>query len=320
MNFYWLKKYQQQFAQLENQKTLPHAMLISGVKGSGKGELAEWLSQFLLCDGKKLGAEQPCQQCKACHLHSLGTHPDLHKVELLGSTVSVDQVRQVSKFLEQKAQLGQAQVIIIECAEKLTESAANALLKTLEEPTAHSYIILQTLDVQRLLPTIISRCQTFAIRPPTGAELSSKLQLSKQDPYCNLSHLPELSEPQLQSQFHTLSEQFLAFLSTGIGRMQLVESCLSQEHSTRWMEKIMVDRIRQEAGWQVNKLPLDARETAHLSLTNSDPLWQCYLILKLFNQKSLTMAQFNETVGLEKLFADMAQVISQQEQVWNHST
>lgn len=306
----WLVKHQQHFAQLVEQQTLPHALLITGVQGSGKSELASWLSQFLLCEKKPLGAEQPCNQCKNCHLYTQESHPDARKIELQGASISVEQVRQVSKFLEQKAQLAQAQVVTIENADKLTESAANALLKTLEEPTAHSYIILQTIDAEHLLPTIVSRCQTYAIRPPVGAELSSTLQLNSQDPYSNLSHLPELSDPLLMQQFNDLRAFFINFLSSSTGRMQLIALCQNQEHSLRWLEKILVDELRQKAGWHNAHMSSDSQLKNEKLFNTTEPMWKCYLLLKAFNQKSRTLAQFNQAFGIEKLFSQMQQLIS----------
>ena len=122
---------------LQNNR-LAHGLLFSGPSGVGKTDLANWLVAALLCTETK----KPCGQCKSCLLRAAGSHSDLLITDNSGSSIGVDAVRQLSHFLHGSAQQQSNKVVLLTQAEKLTESAANALLKTLEEPPKHSFIVL----------------------------------------------------------------------------------------------------------------------------------------------------------------------------------
>ncbi|NMH58670.1 DNA polymerase III subunit delta' [Alteromonas ponticola] len=143
---------------------LHHALLLTGTEGIGKMQLAERLANIMLC---KLPAEhQPCQQCQSCQLFAAGTHPDFHMLQS-ERQIGVDLVRESIAKLSRTSQLSGNKVLIIPAAETMTEAAANALLKTLEEPTANTYLILVTHQLSRILPTILSRCEKHALPTPT---------------------------------------------------------------------------------------------------------------------------------------------------------
>ncbi|WP_455205258.1 DNA polymerase III subunit delta' [Kaarinaea lacus] len=157
---------------------LAHALLFTGTQGIGKREFAQQYASVLLCDtiqaralSEPFDAQEfvPCGKCQSCGLIKAGNHPDLSVVEPLaeGKVISVDQVRELSNFLSFKSQYGNRQIIIIEPAEKMNKFAANSLLKTLEEPTPGSLIILISAQPSLLLPTIRSRCQTVVFHAPT---------------------------------------------------------------------------------------------------------------------------------------------------------
>ncbi len=143
---------------------LHHALLLVGAEGIGKMKLAEQLARVMLC--KSPDNVNPCQQCQSCQLFAAGTHPDFHLL-LSEKQIGVDLVRDGIRKLNQTAQLGGNKVLIIPAADSMTESAANALLKTLEEPTANTYLILTTSQLSRVLPTILSRCEKHALPNPT---------------------------------------------------------------------------------------------------------------------------------------------------------
>ncbi len=146
---------------------LHHALLLVGAEGIGKVVLANQIASAILC--KSPSGVNPCQQCQSCQLFAAGTHPDFH---LLASEkqIGVDMVREGIGKLSRTAQLGGNKVLIIPAAETMTESAANALLKTLEEPTAKTYLILTSSHLSRLLPTILSRCEKHTLPNPTIAQ------------------------------------------------------------------------------------------------------------------------------------------------------
>jgi DNA polymerase III subunit delta' len=163
----WLVPYQQQFGALLARQQLAHGILLSGPEGIGKHLLANWLAATLLCTAN---SEKPCAECKSCLLRQAGSHADMLMIDSSGSTIGVDAVRQLSQFMQGRAQQQQNKVVLLPCAEKLTEAAANALLKTLEEPPQNSYLILTSSAATTLAATLLSRCQQWSLALETGEQ------------------------------------------------------------------------------------------------------------------------------------------------------
>lgn len=158
---------------------LPHALMLSGQAGLGKKTTALYLAKALLCETEREG-RGACGQCASCHLYDAGNHPDLRMIEAgqeaepasdapddervvttkkPSRQISVDAVRALADFVGISAHRGGAKVIVIAPAEALHPSAANALLKMLEEPPGNAtYFILVSHRSDRVLPTIRSRC------------------------------------------------------------------------------------------------------------------------------------------------------------------
>ncbi len=145
-------------------------LLLGGMKGTGKLELALNYARFLLCrdaDG------MACGVCPSCRWFEQGTHPDFRFVQPESETeeaeagkkpsrqISVDQIRGLADFLGMSAHQGGRRVVIIHPAESMNTNAANALLKSLEEPPEGLLFILVSHKPQTLLPTLLSRCLTF---------------------------------------------------------------------------------------------------------------------------------------------------------------
>jgi DNA polymerase-3 subunit delta' len=172
----WLQPKRSQLWQLATQSHLHHALLFTGPLGIGKSLLAAELAAFLLCHAPdtQRGA---CGKCKSCVLRQAGNHPDLMQLTDTSQSIGVDAVRDISYFLQNAAQQGGARVVLIAAAERFTEAAANALLKTLEEPGDNSFLVLQTTAPALLLPTILSRCQRWDIAPYYGTQLLDWLGL-----------------------------------------------------------------------------------------------------------------------------------------------
>jgi DNA polymerase-3 subunit delta' len=156
---------------LHQQQRLHHALLVAGPAGVGKAALIQALAQRLLCQS----ANAPCGYCKSCHLFVAGHHPDFLQLTV-ESSIGVDAVREISVFFQQSAQQGGVKLVSVPQAHKMTEAASNALLKTLEEPGNGCFLLLQTDHPQRLLPTILSRCQQWSIAAPSLADAKQFLQ------------------------------------------------------------------------------------------------------------------------------------------------
>lgn len=172
----WLHGEWQSLATRLARRQLPHALLISGAAGLGKRALAGRLVEAALCEHRSDDGSA-CGQCRSCLLLAAGTHPDRVHVTLelrddgkLRSEITVEQIRQLSQRLSLSSQFGGLQLVIIEPADVMNANAANALLKTLEEPSASTVIILVSDRPARLPATIRSRCQRIAVAVPHSDE------------------------------------------------------------------------------------------------------------------------------------------------------
>ncbi|MBD9481675.1 DNA polymerase III subunit delta' [Pseudomonas sp. PDM14] len=176
--------------QLAGRQQHAHAYLLHGPAGIGKRALAERLMALLLCHSPS-GLEA-CGQCKGCHLLAAGTHPDNYilEPEEADKAIKVDQVRDLVSFVVQTAQLGGRKVILIEPVEAMNINASNALLKSLEEPSGNTVLLLVTHQPSRLLPTVKSRCVQQAC--PLPDEASSLAWLAQALPECSEEERREL--------------------------------------------------------------------------------------------------------------------------------
>ncbi len=159
---------------------LGHALLIHGAAGVGKMGFAERLLCLVLCEASD---NEPCGSCRSCHLFSLGHHPGAWRLtpQDAGGIIGIDAVRDLAASLTLTTQQGWAKGAIIAPAEAMNRPAANALLKTLEEPPGASYLFLVS-DVPSALPaTIRSRCQSVAIATPPGDQARAWLNATAPD-------------------------------------------------------------------------------------------------------------------------------------------
>jgi len=154
---------------------LPHAMLFAGAKGIGKLEFALALGAGLLCHAPQAGAA--CGHCKSCELIKGGSHPDLLRLspEEEGKVIRVDPVREMIDRLHSTAQQGGYRILVIYPAEEMNIAAANAILKTLEEPGDATLIMLVVDQLGKVMPTIRSRCQRIDFPPPSTEQASAWL-------------------------------------------------------------------------------------------------------------------------------------------------
>lgn len=168
--------------QLAGRSQHAHAYLLHGPAGIGKRALAERLMARLLCQRPE--GLDACGQCKSCLLLVAGSHPDNYVLEPeeADKAIKVDQVRDLVSFVVQTAQMGGRKVVLIEPVESMNINAANALLKSLEEPSGNTVLLLVSHQPSRLLPTVKSRCVQQAC--PLPSEAMSLAWLAQALPDC----------------------------------------------------------------------------------------------------------------------------------------
>jgi DNA polymerase-3 subunit delta' len=173
---------------LAERSRMPHALLIHGAPGIGKLEFARAMAGSVLCETPRDGLA--CGECPSCHWYSQGNHPDFREIlpeasaedgdeaEAEGGKaekaksvfIKIDQVRAVADFVSLTTHRAGYRVLLLHPADALHPNAANALLKTLEEPPPHTLILLVTAYPARLLPTIRSRCRQLGLALPPAKE------------------------------------------------------------------------------------------------------------------------------------------------------
>ena len=179
---------------------LPHAILMQGPDGIGKLACGRWLVAMLLCAHPRDG--QPCGGCRGCQLHSAGEHSDWMHLQGRGKSrgISVEQVRAATAFMATTARhpggwLGSWKLVLCEGAERLSVQAANAMLKTLEEPHPGRLLILTSVRPRMLLATVRSRCRTLAMPVPDAA--AARAWLEGRHPGQDLQELLDICTPLL---------------------------------------------------------------------------------------------------------------------------
>lgn len=257
----WLIPHWQQFIQGADQGRLAHGWLLCGASGSGKGELAQAFARRVLCQSPEHAA--PCGHCHACTLLARGNHPDLHQVDVAGRSIGVDSIRALIGQLAVSPQLGQAKVAILPQAQRMTESAANALLKTLEEPPGAAYLFLLTDQPNALLPTIVSRCRRLSLQPdeqtalawlrqqPDGGQATAMhLRLNQGAPLATLAYLTTGAEAQRQQ----LCQLLLAVANAPGRQGELQRLLLDLPLGLGWLQLLLLDAIKRQQGLAVADL------------------------------------------------------------------
>jgi DNA polymerase-3 subunit delta' len=184
----WLAGAREQLLRAERTQRLPHSLLLLAAPGLGAEALARWAAALALCEAAPDSAAaaavavapavRPCGSCASCLLLKADSHPDLHLVrpEQDKRQISVDQVRALIEALTFKSYRGGFKVGVVESAESLNANGANAFLKTLEEPTQNTMLILIATPAHRLPATIASRCVRLVLRAPEAAVAAGWLE------------------------------------------------------------------------------------------------------------------------------------------------
>ncbi|MHC1698525.1 MAG: DNA polymerase III subunit delta' [Geobacteraceae bacterium] len=155
---------------------LSHAYLFYGIDSSGMKEAALALVEAIFCNGT-----DGCGECPSCRKVAGLRHPDLHHVQPDGAFIKIDQIRELQRELSYRPFEAPKKACIIEEADKMNISAANAFLKTLEEPSGDAILILMTTHVDAVLPTIRSRCQQLRFPSLPTETIASQLRAKGAD-------------------------------------------------------------------------------------------------------------------------------------------
>jgi len=162
-------------------ETVSHAYLFSGPRGTGKTTIARLLAKAVNCENRKKGEFEPCNKCSSCNEIVRGRAMDLIEIDA-ASHRGIDDIRELRDGIKFSPTKSKYKVFILDEAHQLTKEAANALLKTLEEPPAHAIFVLATTEIHKMISTIISRCQRFDFRKSTLPEIVKRLSiLSKKE-------------------------------------------------------------------------------------------------------------------------------------------
>jgi len=149
--------------QVLRKRSIPHALLFTGIDGIGKRKTAVAVGMSLNCLNPR--GVSACGECLSCHKAISGVHPDIITVKPEGAFIKIDQIRTLSRELRFAPLEGNQRIVIINDAQAMNLEASNAILKILEEPPKNTILVLTAGQTTDLLPTIVSRCQQIAFRP-----------------------------------------------------------------------------------------------------------------------------------------------------------
>lgn len=225
-------------------KRIAHAFLFSGTRGVGKTTVARILAKALNCERGPTGT--PCNTCANCQEITQGTSVDVVEIDGASNT-SVDDVREIRENVKFTPFRGQYRVYIIDEVHMLSNSAFNALLKTLEEPPAHVVFIFATTEIHKIPATILSRCQHYNFRRISKAEIVQRLRhVADQDGLTiedrSLMALARASEGSMRDGL-SLLDQIIAFGGNTI-RHEDLEALLGAVPQERI--RAMVDAVIQQ--------------------------------------------------------------------------
>lgn len=260
MNWYpWLNQPYRQIIARHQQGQAHHALLLQAINGMGDDALVWGISRWLMCqqpDGLK-----SCGVCHGCQLMQAATHPDWYRLEAEKGKASlgIDAVRDVSEKLYHFAQQGGAKIVWLPDATQLTEAAANALLKTLEEPPANCWFFLSVQEPSRLLATLRSRCLRWHLAPPEESQSLQWLQRQQPQPEAVLRAALRLSngapaaalallQPDRWQARQTLCETLQVALQGDV--LQLLPALNSDDVADRlsWLIALLVDAMKLHQG------------------------------------------------------------------------
>jgi len=317
----WLGDARQRLTAARAAGRLPQSLLLLSVPGLGAQALAHWTAALALCESQSA----PCGACAACQLLRADTHPDFHAVGLLedAQQVKVDQIRELIEALSLSSFRGGYKVALVENAETLNANGANAFLKTLEEPSGRTLLMLVARPSHRLPATIASRCSKLHLRiPPPQAALAwlgarggagqswePALELAGGAPLLALE-LPAAAIAQLDQQMrHTLEQ----IAEDRVDVTAVAEAWMKSDPALRlmWLENWITRRVQVELGG-VNSLQTaePVRLPAALLKPKIRPLFE--LLDAARELRRLASTGLNQQLALEALLLDGRAALARQ--------
>lgn len=318
--FPWQKALWQKFKQHWQMNRVAHAWVFTGPDGVGKEYFTNHLMNKIIC--RETIEEYPCKQCQHCLLFAAKNHPDVMILSPnAGEIIKIEQIRMLAKFVERTPLLSNYRVIMINNAHQMNIYASNALLKTLEEPTANTFLFLITTQSSLLLPTIKSRCQKMVFYSPSFEEAHSWLTKSKlfsnvkEDELSILFKLTNRAPLKMKTLLEqdTLTLRKLLYASL----VNLFQGKLSPlKAASDWQEKdfaltlyfleslvsdVMKWQLLQEPNYIINTdYLLEIKKTA--AQMNIKKGWQYIKLIHNMYEHYLSLANVNSLLSLEKLF------------------
>jgi DNA polymerase-3 subunit delta' len=296
---------------------VPQAILLTGPAGLGKQHFAEQMARRLLCQSPE--AELACGQCQACQQQSAGFCPDLYYLmpEEGSNIIKIDAVRALTSNIRQTSQLGGLKIVLICPAEAMNRAAANALLKTLEEPNSDTKLILVSHQPEQLLATIRSRCQVLPfVQPETSI---SKLWLKNQGvsnaleglsltENLPLAALAYLKNEALQTQHQEFFSAWHSFMDRH-NPIEFAAICAAQEGAPimLWLQQLYIDILRLQT--QASPaLAHSAHQTEISQQSSRISVASCFNALDAIIEMQKTLHKqphLNLQLQLESLFIDL---------------
>lgn len=308
----WQQEQWQYFANMVESENLPHALMLSGPEGIGKHHFAKRLVASLMCSQRKQGGFA-CGECKHCQLMQAHTYPDFVHLTLEedSNVISVDDVRELIAKLHLTRHFDAYKVALIECADQMNTNAANALLKTLEEPPDNTILILVTSHCLTLPATIRSRCQLVDFHPPTENQaiswLTSVVSDVQWEPLLRVAQGAPLQalqfhETELIDQRITVVQGFLEIFESNTNPMVIAAKLDSIPFNLcfQWIQAVIADLFRIKAS--ENPITLENPDF-YRSLLALAPRMQVPLLMEFWELLIERKKLFDNSLN-RKLFAE----------------
>jgi DNA polymerase III subunit delta' len=254
MVYSWQLENWQYLQSAYHRQHLPHGLLFHGEQGGGTQDFCHHFTAFLVCDTRE--NNRACGHCQSCRLFAAKTHPDVVEIAPVeaGKPVTVDQVRTIHAIVYGTTQIASVKVVIIQAVDRMTLSAANSLLKILEEPPSDTIMLLLADRLDAVPITIQSRCQKLGFPFPDREQATA--WLSQQNLKIDAAVALDMAggAPLLAArytlediqQYQTVKQQLLAVLSDTQAPLTLAAEWHKQDvpQILHWMHRIQASRIK----------------------------------------------------------------------------